>query len=117
MAQYHTVITGRVVDLKRPDGMPREIHQVFLDDVENPNQLKELIMARTNLIVGMGGMLVALDPFHTTVRKGIDTNRIWVPMHMIAYLKARVIELAEEVPTMDEDGRLVLKSGKEVQLQ
>lgn len=116
MASYHVITTGHIIEMFRPLELPPKIHQVHNYDVESVKDLINLASARVNDILGGNGMLVRLDPFNVKIGK-IDMQRRWVPLHMISYISQAAIPMVGELPYIDEQGNLVVKSGKAIILQ
>jgi len=117
MPTFHTTITGHVDLTRKPSILPEAIHQVFVDDVDEPAQLAERIMVRLKAITEGGGMIARLEPNHET--QGKITKRVWVPMHMLTYFESEIKAMAQEMPQPDPDhyGEFVDKSGNKVRKQ
>lgn len=111
MPGFHVVIIGHVDPQKRPVDFPEKIYQVFNYDVEHPKQLSNIPDDKIGDIVGCGFMKVRLDPFK------VDTTILepWiaVPLHMLTHLSHLIKPITGELPIF-KDGKLQLKSGKEV---
>jgi hypothetical protein len=108
---YLVTLTGHVDQNKRPKDFPEKIHQVFMEEVENPKELVERIAGYTQAIIVMHGMLVRDDPYAPQDSRKLTTDRKWVPMHMLTHLSVSVIEARGGVmPQFDKDGNMVNKS-------
>jgi hypothetical protein len=92
------------------------MHQVWNYDVDTTRELMELTNARASDILTGNGMLVRDDPFNIKVGR-VDLNKKWVPLTSIAYLSQTIIPMVGELPYIDQNGNIVVKSGKEIVLQ
>ncbi len=86
-------------------------------DVENKQQLVDQLEGFTKAIISLQGMAVRNEPGAMQDFSKLDLERMWVPMHMITHINAKVEALTGETPITDPDGKLVDKAGKEVKLQ
>ena len=118
MPTFHVVITGHIDATRKPPALPEAIHQVFVDDVEEPNELAQRIMERLKAITENGGMIARLKPFEGMERHKQD-KRVWVPMHMLTYFETEVKSTTGEMPQPDpeHEGEFVDKSGNRVKKQ
>jgi hypothetical protein len=117
MPTFHSTITGHLDLTRKPLLLPAAIHQVFVDDVDQPAELAQRIMERLKAITDNGGMIARLEPNHETVGK--QTKRVWVPMHMLTYFESEVKATTQEMPQPDpeHEGEFVDKSGNKVRKQ
>jgi predicted regulator of amino acid metabolism with ACT domain len=116
--EYLVSIIGRVVPSKRlGTDLPDELRQVYNFEVESPLQLIEVVMKLTKNIIDMQGMIVKDDPFSEDATVTLTTDRKWVPMHMIAYLSAKIERVNGESPIITPEGKMTTRTGKDVLLQ
>ena len=105
MPDYMVKIIGHIDVHKRPQGFPDNIYQVHvLQNVEKP-ALIEFVLKRTREIIYLQGMSVSLDPAALQDPDKIDTNRAFVPMHMLTHLSSEIAQLAgaqSDIPTDTE---------------
>jgi hypothetical protein len=114
MADYLVKIIGHIDERKRPENFPKEIH--ILEAVANADKkfLVDFVQKQMKNIVYVQGMGVSRDPAAMQDPNKLDTNRMFVPMHMLTHIDAEVTELQQEIPLVDENNNTVLCSGKDV---
>ena len=90
--------------------LPDELVQMYNVEAADRRELSQAIEAFTVRIIQMQGMLVKDDPMNEDNTK-YTTERKWVPMHMIAYLRAEVKDVQGELPVLNEEGKFKKKDG------
>lgn len=111
MPDYMVKFIGHIDVHKRPQGFPAELVQVeVLQDVDK-DALVTFITKRLKEIIYLQGMGASLDPAALQDPAKIDTNRAFVPMHMLTHLTSEVIQIQRDVPT-EADIDAALAAGK-----
>lgn len=110
-------IFGHIDVHKQPQGFPAVVKQVMHVEAENKQQLVDQLEGFTKAIILMQGMAVRNEPEAMQDFNKLDLERMWVPLHMITHLNAKVQALTGETPIAGPDGKFVDKTGKEAILQ
>lgn len=108
---------GYIDERKRPENFPRVIHDILLWDCPNQQAVVNFVNDRCAMYTRNQGMGVKLDPYALETLGVLDTDRAWVPMHMITYLTAVHKPIVGELPGLAEDGQTVMPSGASVVTQ
>lgn len=112
MPTYLFQFTGYIDERKRPENFPRAIHDVLLWDCPNQQAIVDFVNNRCAMYTKNQGMGVRLDAFALETLGILDTDRAWVPMHMITYLTAIHKPIVGEIPGLAEGGEVENPSGK-----
>ena len=105
------------VDGKAIFGWPnQEVVCIGIYRVQDAGALKEIINGELGSILRNGGMIVEtsteiLDPQAVNIK-----NRIFVPMHMLTFIRTEVKSISGQVPILT-DGKLETEDGKAIVLQ
>lgn len=112
MQAYYSVLIGHVDAHKRPAEIPAIIRQEFVDEVNNPFELMQIVAARLKQIVDNGGMVTI--PLTLEGQKPPNrTKRVWVPMHMFTHFESDVRVVSGIIKQL-EDGSFTDEQGKKV---
>lgn len=114
MPSWVVTFTGYIDENKRPESFPKIIKDIMVVTFETGKELVEFVNLRNQLYNRNQGMGVPLDASALEDLTIIDTDRVWVPMHMITYLTAAVKPVTGELPHITEEGIVSMPSGKGV---
>ncbi|SRR6266446_9632311 len=114
MPDYVITFTGYIDERKRPENFPRTVQDVIAGPFETPAHLVNFVNERVALYAKNQGMGVTLDKSLMEDLRIVDTNRIWVPMHMITHFTAVYRAVVGEIPQISTSGEVSLPSGKEI---
>ena len=99
-ADYFVTFYGRIVEDKRPEGFPKIVKSTFIVRVLSLDELKKAADQEAIRIVKQGGMVVSLgEEIEDPDGPSISGNRVFVPMHMIAYISCDYKKLSADFPT------------------
>ncbi len=117
MGTFHVVINGHLDLTKKPKDLPDTIKQLFVDEVQSPQDLIKRIYDRLKEIIDTGGMGCRLGLENTEVGK--KHRSIFVPMHMITFLEAEIKPLVGDIPQENPEipGEFVDRNGNKVGVQ
>lgn len=87
----HYLITfiGHIDERKRPENFPRQIIEQLIVEAETKDQIVSAVNDYSMKYIKVQGMSVKRDPAGVTDVAKIDTDRMFVPMHMITYIEAK----------------------------
>ena len=105
-------IIGHIDVHRRPQGFPADIYQVHVLQNVDKAGLLDYVLKRTREIIYLQGMAVSLDPAALLDPEVIDTNRAFVPMHMITHLSSEVTVLAPPQSDVPTEGEMDAALGK-----
>ncbi len=114
MLNYVVTFTGYIDQRKRPENFPTNIQDVVVGPFETSAHLVDFVNKRVALYAANQGMGVTLDQNLMEDLRIVDTNRMWVPMHMITHFTASYKSLTGEVPQISASGEVSLLSGKQI---
>lgn len=114
MIAYQVIIVGHVDRKTAPTDWDDELYQVFEGEFDDNKHLVDTVAAITSNIVLMQGMLVRDNPFQLPDPTKLSTDRKFVMLRMFTHITARVKMITGEIPQIDKDGKVFLKSGKDL---
>jgi len=99
-ADYFITFYGHVVEDKRPENFPKIVKSTFIVRVLSLDELKKVADQEAIRIVKQGGMVISLgEEIEDPDGPSISGNRIFIPMHMFAYISSEYKKLAADFPT------------------
>ena len=99
---------------KRPENFPRVLHDLVLVQADSKEGLVNAVNTESLKYVRMQGVSVRKDPYAVEQPNVLDTNRMFVPIHMWTHFDADVKSVTGEMPFVDKTGLASFASGKEV---
>jgi hypothetical protein len=114
MPEYLITFTAYIDARKRPENFPRVIQDKVVASFDSGPLLVDFVNKRVAVYAQNQGMGVTLDQDLIEDLSIIDTNRIWVPMHMITHFTATYKAITGEMPQVSALGLTEMPSGKEV---
>lgn len=96
---YYVTFEGRIINVLRPEGFPPVVHSSLVVRVMNKQALNEAINGESIRIIKQGGMVCNIGVMDEDPEgPSITGNRIFVPMHMLAYIRSNYKKMANEYP-------------------
>ena len=114
MPTYLFQFTGYIDERKRPENFPRVIHDIILWDCPNQQSVVQFVNDRCAMYTKNQGIGVRLQPFDLETSGILQTDRAWVPMHMVTHLTAVHKPITGELPVLAENGETEMPSGAPV---
>ena len=111
---YILTFTGYIDERKRPERFPRVIEDKIIWSFDKTEDLVNFVNNRVALYAKNQGMGVTLDEKVIEDLSIVDTNRMWVPLHMITHMTATYKAITGEMPQVSIAGVTEMPSGKEV---
>jgi hypothetical protein len=103
MPDYMVKIIGHIDVHRRPQGFPENAIQVHVVQNVDKAGLLDFVVKRTREIIYLQGMITSLDPAALIDPEKIDTNRAFVPMHMLTHLSSEVAQLVQPQSDLPDD--------------
>lgn len=115
MADYLITYVGHLDILKaRVAMLPDKIYDSTLVRVEDREGLVNAVNKESLNYIRFQGMSVRMNPTAAEIFNQVDSDRMFVPMHMITHITPEVRLLTGEMPIIDATGAVSLQSGKEI---
>jgi hypothetical protein len=111
---YIITFTGYIDERKRPENFPRKIEDVQVVSFPDGDALVNYVNKRVFMYAANQGMGVAIDKGAMEDMRIIDTNRMWVPTHMITHITATYKTIMGEMPQVAANGITEMPSGKDI---
>jgi hypothetical protein len=113
MPIFKTVIRGHLDLTRKLPELPDVLEQVWIDEVETPQEVANLVYTRLGNITKDGGMGVRFDDGKGGLKK------IFVLLHMIEYISNSVGLTPQNMPVEDPDnpGEFLDNSGNKLRKQ
>jgi hypothetical protein len=106
--------TGHIDERKRPENFPHKIYDLLLIAADNKDGVVKAINDYSKNYIRNGGMSVRIDPYAQEDPSVLDTDRMFVPLHMLTYFTADVKQISGEIAGVDLAGSASMPSGKAV---
>jgi hypothetical protein len=100
-----------------PNGLPPAMWDEIIIQANSKQGLVNGIAKESMKYLQMQGMVVRKDPTKEERAGEVENDRLYLPMHMIAYIDSQYFGLGSEVPVVTSTGLAVLPSGKRLELQ
>jgi hypothetical protein len=107
----------QVNDKAFPHGLPAVMWDEVIIQSNSKQGLVNAIAKESMKYLQMQGMVVRKDPTLTERAGEVENDRMFLPMHMIAYIDSAYFLLGSDVPIVTSTGMAVLGNGKPVELQ
>jgi hypothetical protein len=109
MSDYLIKFIGHINERKRPENFPREIYDLLfvrIDEKVGKDGLVNAVNTESMKYIRLQGMTVRMvDPEQMEDLTKIDTERMYVPMHMITHITAEVSgPIVGNAPIVDSTG-------------
>jgi hypothetical protein len=112
MPDYMVKIIGHIDVHKQPQGFPADVYQIHVLQNVDKAGLLDYVLKRTREIIYLQGMAVSLDPAAMIDPEVIDTNRAFVPMHMLTHLSSEVAQLNQAQSDVPSEAEMDAALGK-----
>lgn len=117
MASYTAKFIAFICERTRPENFPKQVFSVGTYRADNNMQLAELINNEMAIIIQNQGMMISTEPEQVVDLNNVLTNlktRIFVPMHMIAYIRTDLqpmtsLPLSVDTGVLTADGKRVME--------
>jgi hypothetical protein len=115
MPDFIIKFIGHIHERHRSENFPHDIVAIGTYRVENNREIARKIQEELMAFIGMQGMIVQLDPAATVDMTKLNTEgRVFVPMHMIAYIYTEVINMTPmpgllDTGEKDKDGKSIVE--------
>lgn len=118
MADYLLKFIGHIDRFKRPDGFPEKIYDLLfirIDEKEGKNGLVNAVNTESLKYIRLQGMTVrTVAPEQIEDLTKLDTDRMFVPLHMITHITAEVSgPIMGNAPAVDSTGLASTPTEKE----
>jgi hypothetical protein len=100
-----------------PNGLPPAMWDELIIQSNSKQGLVNAIAKESMKYLQMQGMVVRKDPTLVERAGEVENDRMFLPMHMIAYIDSAYFLLGSDVPIVTSTGMAVLGNGKPVELQ
>ena len=98
---------------KRPEGFPRQVRDLVMINSDSKQGLVTAVNTESLKYIRMQGVSVRKDPYAAEDPNKLDTERMFVPLHMITHFEADVKTITGEPAVVDQTGLASFPSGKE----
>jgi hypothetical protein len=107
MAQFLITFTGHVDETRRPEDFPKKIFDLLLILADDNDGVVKAVNDHSKNYIRNQGMSVRMDPSATEDASVLDTNRMWVPLHMLTHFTADVKQITDETSMMSQGVTMV----------
>lgn len=112
--EYLITFVFHIDERKRPENFPKELRDLVMITSDSKQGLVNAINTESVKYIRMQGVSVRKDPYAAEDPNKLDTERMFVPLHMITHFEAEVKTITGEPAVIDSTGLASLPSGKEV---
>jgi len=105
-SEFHITFTGHISREGQLEGLPKEIYAFMLIETDSKGGIVKAIERQSAEFFVAGGMAVSKDPAATRDPNKLDLNRMFVPMHWIAFIDVQVRQVVNIDGPTDKEGEL-----------
>jgi hypothetical protein len=111
---YLVTFVFHIDERKRPEGFPRQVRDLIIVSADSKQGLVTAVNTESLKYIRMQGASVRKDPYAMENPNKLDTERMFVPIHMITHFEAEVKTVTGELAVVDSTGLASMPSGKNV---
>lgn len=113
MPEVCVVFEGHITQAGQAVGLPPVVLVYHYTRADSRDELVKFIENIAGSFISMRGMVVDRDPSALAKLDKWESDKIFVPMHSIAFMTTKVKQLVGEMPRPDQTGKQVLEDGTE----
>lgn len=111
---YLITFVFHIDERKRPENFPKQIRDLVMINSDSKQGLVNAVNTESVKYIRMQGVSVRKDPYAAEDPNKLDTERMFVPLHMITHFEAEVKTITGEQAVIDQTGLAALPSGKDI---
>lgn len=107
--EYLFTFTAYIDERKRPEGFPKVIYDKIIWNCQNNEEIVKFVNNRCALYTMNHGIGVRINPDALEDLGIVNTDRMWVPSHMITHLTATFRLITDANKQISETGEITVK--------